>query len=583
MTFDRRTPAPSRHGYTGRMNATTEDAGAATLSPRVALLSILGFWTFYFAIVTVRSTVLEMGDQWDMLGRRLIVTVASAAATLLLYLVLRRIPRRSLGLSVAIAAVLAVPAAVLYSTANFLAFRAVTEREEAAKARKTTKMVVIDAPRGTAPAAPPPPPRPGGAGGARAARRSRPRRAISVHVEDADGRRSEPVVTVDTRANPRLPDIEAIVASASRDAGAAIREARRAAARGLDDADDSVADATDAAEAVQDAVAAIAEARRAQAGVTAAGGSEAAAEAAEAVAAARAEAVVAAREARRAAAAARAAAAVPLPPVTLDANRRIMVQVGGGSDGHSMTPIQAIADNAANGYFFIAAWAALYLAMCYAAETRVAERRAARFRAAAQSAELRALRYQVNPHFLFNTLNSLSSLVMIGKAEAAERMIMNLSTFFRTSLTGDPTDDMRLDEEIRLQRLYLDIEAVRFPERLVVDIAVPPELENACVPGLILQPLVENAVKYGVSRARRPITIRIRAKEQGSVLRLTVEDDGDTMLPDEDAPPGTGVGLRNVRDRLAARYGEACACDWGPLPGGGFGVTLLLPLVRRDC
>jgi two-component system, LytTR family, sensor kinase len=184
------------------------------------------------------------------------------------------------------------------------------------------------------------------------------------------------------------------------------------------------------------------------------------------------------------------------------------------------TPLMAIVDQAANGYFFFLAWAAIYLSLCYAARMGALERRTAELRAAAQSAELRALRYQVNPHFLFNTLNSLSSLVMIGKKEEAERMIINLSTFFRTSLTGDPTEDVRLSEEITLQRLYLDIEAVRFPERLITTIDVPEMLESACVPGLILQPLVENAVKYGVSRARRPVTIRIRASAEGQPAPL---------------------------------------------------------------
>ena len=243
-------------------------------------------------------------------------------------------------------------------------------------------------------------------------------------------------------------------------------------------------------------------------------------------------------------------------------------------------PLMSIADQAANGYFFFIAWAAIYLALCYAARMGALERRTAELRAAAQSAELRALRYQVNPHFLFNTLNSLSSLVMTGKKQEAERMIINLSTFFRTSLTGDPTEDVRLSEEITLQRLYLDIEAVRFPTRLVTRIEVPEILENACVPGLILQPLVENAVKYGVSRARRPVTIRIRASTEADTLLLSVEDDGD---PAPGIEGGTGVGLRNVRDRLAARFSDAAYCHWGPRAAGGFAVRISLPLVRHGC
>jgi len=251
-------------------------------------------------------------------------------------------------------------------------------------------------------------------------------------------------------------------------------------------------------------------------------------------------------------------------------------------DGEHASVAAMIADNAINWYFFIVSWAALYLILSYAGAVRESERRAARFRAAAQAAELRALRYQVNPHFLFNTLNSLSSLVMTDKREEAERMIMNLSTFFRTSLAGDPGEDVPLFEEIRLQRLYLDIEAVRFPDRLKVRISVPDPLRTACVPGLILQPLVENAIKYGVSRARRPVTISIIAREDSDGLVLAVEDDGDPLAEGEGGK-GTGVGLRNVRDRLAARFGPAGLCRWGTLPGGGFGVTLYMPLTRNVC
>jgi hypothetical protein len=255
--------------------------------------------------------------------------------------------------------------------------------------------------------------------------------------------------------------------------------------------------------------------------------------------------------------------------------------VGAMKSHDQMSMLGEIADQAANGYFFFASWAALYLALCYAAQLGAAERRAAQLQAAAQSAELRALRYQVNPHFLFNTLNSLSSLVLIGKRDEAERMILNLATFFRTSLTGDPTEDVPLGEEIQLQRLYLDIETVRFPERLTVAIDLPEALRGACVPGLILQPLVENAVKYGVSRTRRPVTVRIRAREEQGQLQLIVDDDGDPM--ENDAIQGTGVGLRNVRDRLAARYGADGHSFWGRRPEGGFSVTLQMPLVRDGC
>ena len=129
-------------------------------------------------------------------------------------------------------------------------------------------------------------------------------------------------------------------------------------------------------------------------------------------------------------------------------------------------------------------WSAFYLANQAQAEALGAQRRLADAESAAQAAQVRALRYQVNPHFLFNTLNSLSSLVMTGRTDRAETMLLALSTFFRTSLSLDPSADVSLAEEIELQRLYLDIEKVRFPDRLHVEIDVPDELEQARLPAL---------------------------------------------------------------------------------------------------
>jgi two-component system, LytTR family, sensor kinase len=242
---------------------------------------------------------------------------------------------------------------------------------------------------------------------------------------------------------------------------------------------------------------------------------------------------------------------------------------------------KSVADIAISRFFFLSAWAALYLAISYASETREAERRIAGFAQAAKEAEIRALRYQVNPHFLFNTLNSLSSLVMTGRTIEAESMIMNLSTFYRTSLSGDPQDDVPLAEEVRLQRLYLDIEAVRFPERLKTVIDVPEELMTLCVPGLILQPLVENAIKYGVSGVNRPVTISITARSERGKLVLTVADDGKGPASADDH--GTGVGLANVRDRLQARFGSKAGLVPHAPKEGGYVVTLAMPEVRGGC
>ncbi|MFN3423649.1 MAG: sensor histidine kinase [Novosphingobium meiothermophilum] len=249
-----------------------------------------------------------------------------------------------------------------------------------------------------------------------------------------------------------------------------------------------------------------------------------------------------------------------------------------------------LTDVALGRYFLLIAWAALYLALGNGEQLRAAEYREGEYRRAAKAAELRSLRYQVNPHFLFNALNSLSALVMVGRAEQAERMIQSLSRFYRHSLAGDPTADVPLEDEIALQRHYLEIEAVRFPERLVCEFDVPAPLLSACVPGMILQPLVENSIKYGVSATTRPVTIRISAREAGGFLVLTVADDGPgaaaVAAPGRDAATidSTGIGLANVRSRLAARFGEGVGrVESGALPAGGYATVLTMPLVRNEC
>lgn len=242
---------------------------------------------------------------------------------------------------------------------------------------------------------------------------------------------------------------------------------------------------------------------------------------------------------------------------------------------HGAGALAMITESAVSWYFFIAAWAVLYVALSYAAKVGYAERQAAAYRSEAQAAQLRALRYQINPHFLFNTLNSLSTLVLRQRTPEAERMIMNLATFFRSSLTRDPFAQVPLHDEIEMQRLYLDIEQVRFPERLSVAVDVPQELEDAHVPSLILQPLVENIVKHGVARSSEPVVITIRARKSGDSLHLTVEDDADGAC---DTCPQDGVGLSNVRERLAAAFDGTASCTYGPREGRGFRVELQIPL-----
>jgi hypothetical protein len=234
-------------------------------------------------------------------------------------------------------------------------------------------------------------------------------------------------------------------------------------------------------------------------------------------------------------------------------------------------------------YFMMLAWCALYLALLTGVAARASERRESAYRRAARAAELRSLRYQVNPHFLFNTLNSLSALVLTGRTADAERMIGTMSTFYRHSLAEDPTGDVPLRQELELQRLYLDIEAVRFPQRLRTRYDLPAELEGVCVPGMILQPLVENSILHALAPTAQTVTITIAAHAAGDRLLLEVSDDGPGIVAD--APPGHrgfGIGLANVRERLAARFGTAARVTSGAIPGGGYCTRLDLPLGGGD-
>ena len=252
---------------------------------------------------------------------------------------------------------------------------------------------------------------------------------------------------------------------------------------------------------------------------------------------------------------------------------------------HQLDPMKRFRyalDFAITWLFFYIGWSAFYIANQAQAAALGAQRRLADAESAAQAAQVRALRYQVNPHFLFNTLNSLSSLVMTGRTDRAENMLLALSTFFRTSLSLDPSADVSLSEEIDLQRLYLDIEMARFPDRLTVEIDVPPELQQARMPALILQPIVENAIKYGVSKSRKAIVVRIEARHLDNQRMLVEISNRLKHGGKEDLPAatheGTGLGLANVCQRLEARWGARASCRYGPMNGGGYKVSLTMPV-----
>jgi hypothetical protein len=224
-------------------------------------------------------------------------------------------------------------------------------------------------------------------------------------------------------------------------------------------------------------------------------------------------------------------------------------------------------------WFFIG-WAGLCMAVEYAFDAREEEVRASRYQALAQTAKLHALHNQLNPHFLFNSLNSISALIVDRRVEDADRMVDLLASYLRKTLAADPAADARLIDEVRLQLEYLAIERARYPD-LVVNVDVPAELENAAIPALLLQPLVENAIKHGAARSPAPATIAIRARREGDDVVVAVENSGG----EEGAPAqGAGIGLRNVRERLRHRFGERQQLGVGPLASGGYCAAVRMPL-----
>jgi two-component system LytT family sensor kinase len=214
-------------------------------------------------------------------------------------------------------------------------------------------------------------------------------------------------------------------------------------------------------------------------------------------------------------------------------------------------------------------------AMAYLAKARERETQAARLAAQLSEARLGALRMQLRPHFLFNSLNAITVLVRDGDMGAASRMLELLSEILRQVLRTGEGHETSLSEELEFVERYLAIEQVRFSDRLQVRFDVPRELSRAAVPRFLLQPLVENALRHGVARLPGVGLLDITAKHDGDNLVLTVRDNGPGLgLP---AKPATGVGLANTRARLFELYGEAGSLNVANAPGGGVMAVVRLP------
>jgi two-component system LytT family sensor kinase len=220
-------------------------------------------------------------------------------------------------------------------------------------------------------------------------------------------------------------------------------------------------------------------------------------------------------------------------------------------------------------------WGGFYLALDLTQRIRAQERQLYRSSVLAKEAQLKMLRFQLNPHFLFNTLNAVSSLVLDNRNEEAESMLIRMSRFLRFALEATPGDRVSLRQELDAQELYLGIEKARFADRLEMTFDIEPETENARVPSLILQPLMENCIKYGVSPSTQTVHINIQARRENSELVIDVIDDGPGN--DAEIDGGTGLGLRNIRSRLEVIYGHRAHMVAGPGEAGGYAVQLRMP------
>jgi two-component system LytT family sensor kinase len=232
-------------------------------------------------------------------------------------------------------------------------------------------------------------------------------------------------------------------------------------------------------------------------------------------------------------------------------------------------------------WILYAAIAGVAHALSYYRQARERDLAASQLQARLTEARLDALRGQLNPHFLFNTLNAISTLALEGHKDQVVRTLGHLSDLLRASLDDGRPQEVTLDEELDLLERYLAIQRIRHGDRLTVRVDADPQIRSALVPGMILQPLVENAITHGVARVPGNGTVGIRAWREAAHLRLEVTDTGPGFGPAGSAavarPHGTGIGLANTRARLAQLYGDSHRFDTHNAEGGGGCVSLTLP------
>jgi two-component system, LytTR family, sensor kinase len=230
-------------------------------------------------------------------------------------------------------------------------------------------------------------------------------------------------------------------------------------------------------------------------------------------------------------------------------------------------------------FFILFMWCSLYFSIKQWQQSSMEKERLLRAESEVREARLLALRYQLNPHFLFNSLNAVSTLVLEGNAPAATRMLAQIGDLLRTSLDSEVTAEVALSQELAFTEGYLAIEQTRLGERLQIDMAVPLETRDALVPNMLLQPLVENAVRYGVAPLVEGGRIAIKSAVHADRLRIVIVNSG-RRGEGEQNKNGNGIGLGNTEERLKTLYGTDFVFSLGWPEAGGCEVVLELPLRR---
>ncbi|MCH9694066.1 MAG: histidine kinase [Gammaproteobacteria bacterium] len=228
-------------------------------------------------------------------------------------------------------------------------------------------------------------------------------------------------------------------------------------------------------------------------------------------------------------------------------------------------------------FYVLLCWSGLYFGIKYYRQLQDQTEQTLKATAAAHQSQLKMLRYQLNPHFLFNTLNAISTLILDGANESANKAVTRLSDFLRYTLDNDPMSQVTLGSEMAALDLYLEIEKVRFGDRLVIEKEIEAAALTALVPSLILQPLIENAIKYAISPSEAGGTLRISARKQRGTLVMQVADTGPGLGNGNGGQKSSGVGLKNTRERLQQLYGDKQAFTLAPNEPTGLRITVNIP------